>query len=122
VLIVYRFSRLYERPVAAHLLLAGPVAAFFISLAPDLHNTMKWKRYLGGFEAVVNARSGLVPLSDVKIPLAQTFALDWGYSVVSLLLRNGPDRAIILTDIAPDKWQPFDPRNEVPDLHRYYWR
>ena len=121
-LTVYRFSRLYERPVAGQLLLAGPVVAFFISLAPDLHNTMKWKRYLGGFEAVVNARTGLIPLSEVRIPLAQTFALDWGYSVVSLLLRNGPDRAIILTDIPPDKWQPFDPRNKVPDLHRYYWR
>jgi hypothetical protein len=120
-LIAWRFSPLFRMARADILIIAGPVVALFISIIPDMHYTLKWSRFLGGFEAQVNSRTGLVPLASAHIPLVETFGWPWVYPTLSILLRNGPNFAVIVN---PDNkgWEPFDPSNGVPDLGPYYWR
>ena len=95
--VIFRFTRLYRLAAKDdRLLIARTLIALVASVIPDVHYTMKWRRFLGGFEAVVNSRTGLAPFEEARIPLATTFGLSWGYPTLSVLLRNAPSHAVVL--------------------------
>jgi hypothetical protein len=102
---------------AAGIALLATVAAFDVALSLD------YARYLDDFRAAVNCRAGVVSYEDsglADVPGDARFGWRWTYPVTSLVLRDGPGKAIIANPKSYRGWQPFDPNQQVPDLDRYY--
>lgn len=131
VLIAFRFSRLSERAAAdrrrghARLLVLAPLLALTVSAVPDIVHSIGWKRFLNSFERVVNGNTDLIDFDAARTLLKKESLYGWGwtYPCMSLLLRHGPQHAIILNPGDGTSWQPFDPgiAGSLPDLHQYRW-
>jgi len=124
-----RFSPLYQRVTAragiARMSVIAPLLALTVSAAPDVHHSVGWKRFLNSFEREVNAKTGLIPFEEANNHLKKEkhYGWRWTYPTMSILLRHGPDYAIILNPNSDKIWRPFDPEDEesVPKIGDYYW-
>jgi hypothetical protein len=131
VIIVFRFSYLYDRAATiqhrgfAGILVIAPLLALTVSTAPDIHHSLGWKRFLNSLEKEVNTKTGLIPFDVAKISLKKesVYGWSWTYPTMSILTRHGPSHAIIVNPGDGSGWQPFDPADSrsIPDLHGYYW-
>nr|WP_047169034.1 hypothetical protein [Sphingomonas sp. Y57] len=105
----------------------APIAAllFFAALAvSNLVYTLDYRAHLALFRDEVRSRSGLVPVEDTRLlegRLAR-YGWIWTYPLMSLLLRESPDQAIILDPRTYHGYQSFDPAAGIPDLRAYYPR
>ena len=89
----------------------------------DIQLSLDYKKYLGMFGAIVNGQTGLVPYERTGYPfLAQNerFKWIWIYPVMSVVLCDDSQKAILLNPSWYHGWQPFDPHNNVPNLDKYY--
>ena len=130
-LIAVRFSPLYQqvttRAGIARMSVIAPLLALTVSAAPDVHHSIGWKRFLNSFEREVNAGTGLIPFEEANNHLKKEklYGWRWTYPTMSVLLRHGPDHAIILNPESDKAWRPFDPEDEdsIPKIaDQYTWK
>lgn len=124
-LLALRFAVLARWPSLVRVHPRAPIVAllFFIALAvSNVAYSLDYRAHLALFRDEVRSRSGLVAVEDTRLldgRLAR-YGWIWTYPLMSLLLRERADQAIILNLRAYPGYQPFDPERGVPDLREYY--
>ncbi|ARR55795.1 hypothetical protein HY78_21270 [Rhizorhabdus wittichii DC-6] len=124
-LLALRFAVTARWPALVRVHPRAPIVAllFFVALAvSNLAYSLDHRAHLALFRDEVRARSGLVAVEDTRLldgRLAR-YGWIWTYPLMSLLLRENADQAIILNPRAYRGYQSFDPEAEVPDLREYY--
>ena len=101
-----------------------PVFALFCALSfQDMSLSLGYARYIADFRKEVDARTGLVPYELTPLRFRRDeilFSRVWTYPLMSLALRADGTKAVILNPNGFRGYQPFDPRQRIPDLSRYY--
>ena len=89
----------------------------------DMLSSVAYARYVQTFRSIVNVHSGLLPYEASGLAYVadnERFFWVWAQPVMSVLLRDASDKAIILNPEQYSGYQPFDPHTAIPDLERYY--
>lgn len=124
-LLALRFVAIARWPSLVRVDPRAPVLAllFFAALTvSNLVYSLDYRAHLALFRDEVRARSGLVAVEDTRLldgRLAR-YGWIWTYPLMSLLLRDGPDQAIILNPRGYHGYQSFDPAAGVSDFREYY--
>ncbi|MBO9377389.1 hypothetical protein GG804_11480 [Sphingomonas histidinilytica] len=124
-LLALRFVAIARWPALVRVDRRAPIVAllFFVALAvSNMAYSLDYRAYLALFRNEVRSRSGLVAVEDTRLldgRLAR-YGWIWAYPLMSLLLREKADQAIILNPRDYRGYEPFEVKDGVPDLGEYY--
>jgi hypothetical protein len=102
--------------------LLGVVLLATLSLF-DIVLSLDYARYVEAFRREVNGKTGLIPYEQSVLPALidnDRFNWEWTNPLMSVVLRDNAQKAIILNSAGYHAYQPFDPHKEIPDLSAYY--
>lgn len=109
-----------EMPLQAAVMLTVQLTLFVLV---DMNMSFDYQAFMRRYQAEVNSHYGVIPFTAslaANSHEAQRFMWLWNYSLMSVILRDGPDKAIITNPPWYQGYQPFDPYKDVPDLNGYY--
>ena len=118
----YRMKRVTNAPSQFFPAVMASILLITLSIF-DIGMSLDFSESVNTFRSEVNAKTGLVKYESSGLmmnPDAQRFMWVWNFPLMSVVLRDNSQKAIILNPVWSKGYQPFDPRHNVPDLDRYY--
>jgi hypothetical protein len=90
-------------------------------LLPSVVQTLQFGVYMRSFDEFVNSRSGLVDNTTFMraVPAAAHYGWPWTYPSMSLVVRNGPDGAMVRNPLDNHYLEPFA-AEDPPSLPRRF--
>lgn len=89
----------------------------------DILTSADYANYIKIVRDTLNNRTGILPYEDSGLDTTyyvHLFHWIWTYPSLSVVLRDSSQGAVLLNPENYDGYQPFNPRQGVPDLDRYY--
>lgn len=89
----------------------------------DVRSSLDYANYLQTFRMTVNNRTGIIPYARSGLPFVADearFKWDWTYPLLSLLLRDNSQKAIIQNPAWYHGDKDFHPETDIPDFDEYY--
>jgi hypothetical protein len=103
---------------------ALPVFALFIILSlMDVALSVHYAQFLDAFQSEVNASTGYIPYEQSKIRYdsnERLFFGSWTHITLSMVLRDNPDKGIILNPSWYHGYQGLDDPNVITDITAFY--
>jgi hypothetical protein len=89
----------------------------------DVQMSLDYADYIENFRMTVNNRSGVIPYARSGMPLIAgdaRFKWDWTFPLMSLLLRDNSQKAIIQNPVWYHGDKDFHPETDIPNFDEYY--
>ena len=107
---------------------SSPVAmlamVLFVMLSVfDVVLSVDYADYIEAFRNDIDQKTGLIPYEMSEVPLipdSDRFSRAWTFPLMSIVLRDSAQKAIILNPAGYRGYEPFDPHKNIPDLDLYY--
>lgn len=96
---------------------------FLFLSAFDIQMSLNFRTYLENFQGIIDRSNGIVSFGKsglAFIPYNNEFMWAWTMPLLSLILRDGSGKGIVVNPANYRGYQPFDPYVDIPDLDRYY--
>ena len=111
-----------------HQSMALPVAVlgmvlFVVLSVFDIMLSVDYAGYIEAFRNDIDRNTGLIPYEVSGVPLipdSDRFSRIWTFPVMSIVLRDSAQKAVILNPAGYRGYEPFDPHKNIPDLNMYY--